>query len=220
MGITSIVLLICSMVALSSACCTPDQWEGVESSLGGYARIFHHGLIQEYIDVAYDAVNNRTAAVLDYRNGKFSNKYRIVTRYDNDASTGKLYVLDIKKEKCWTKTLNRPFRKACIPAEAKALGTYSVGLVGGLNATAYEVRYKQIVAYVSVQDLGNDVCVPVGEAIYGKLKKVDFIQNVGFINITPGIRNETVFDVPKQCQEDDDYNLAEEFSREHYIMAV
>ena len=29
----------------------------------------------------------------------------------------------------------------------------------------------------------------------------DILRNVGFVNITPGIKNETVFDVPKDCTE-------------------
>ncbi|XP_059179083.1 ependymin-related protein 1-like [Physella acuta] len=218
MQVTAVIVTLCSVVALGYACCTPDQWEGAEASIGGWATKKRHGLLKEYIKVSYDATNNRTAAFLDYVNGDFSNKYQIVTRYDEGV--GKLYVVDLKKDKCWTKELTRPFRKACIPDSAKSMGEYYLGLEGGFKVSGFEVKGKSFQVFVSVQLLDNNQCVPVGETVTGSLRKADFVQNVGFINVTPGIKNETVFDIPKACEKMEDFSLAEELSREHYIMAV
>lgn len=212
------ILLLCSVVALSIACCTPDRWEGDEVTLGGYAGRRRTGLVKEFIRVAYDGVNKRTAAFLDYRRGEHSNKYRIVTRYENDK--GRLYVVDLKDRKCWTKTLERPFRKACIPAEAKPVDSYYLGLKDGFKVTGYDFRGKSINAYVSVQTLENNQCIPVTEAVFGRLKRVDFIQNVAFVNIESGIRNETVFEIPKECEKREEFTLSEELTREHFIMAI
>ncbi|CAG5124148.1 unnamed protein product [Candidula unifasciata] len=218
MAVAQIIVLLCSVVALSAACCTPDQWEGEEATIGGYAGRRRTGLVKEFIAVAYDAVNKRTAAFLDYRRGEHSNKFRIVTRYENDK--GRLYVVNLKDRKCWSKTLERPFRKACIPSEAKPIGSYYLGLKDGFKVTGYDFRGKSINAFVSVQPLDNNQCVPVTEAVYGRLNRVDFIQNIGFINVAPGIKNETVFEIPKECEKQEEFTLAEELTREHFIMAI
>jgi hypothetical protein len=216
---TAVVLLFCSVVALGLSCCTPDQWEAQEGVIGGFAGRKRHGLVQEYIEVAYDATNQRTAAFVDVHSGEYCNKYKVVTRYDSDGK-GKLYVYDLKKDKCWTKTLDRPFRKACIPSEAKSFGSYFLGLSGGFNVTGYQVGGERIQAFVSVQEIGNDQCIPVSEAVFGKVRNVDFLQNVGFINVSPGIRNETIFHIPRKCERMEDTSMAEEFTRDHYILAI
>ncbi|BFZ03470.1 hypothetical protein BsWGS_06509 [Bradybaena similaris] len=218
MAFAQVIMLLCSVVALSTACCTPDQWEGEEATIGGYAGRRRAGLLKEFIAVAYDGTNNRTAAFVDYQNGEHSNKFKIVTRYENGH--GKLYVVDLKKGKCWTKSLERPFRKACIPDDAKKIGSYYLGLKDGFKVTGYDIRGRSINAFVSVETLDDNQCVPVTEAVYGKLRKVDFVQTVGFINVVAGIRNETVFDIPKECEKREEFSLAEELSREHYILAI
>lgn len=214
----SVALLLCSVVALSSACCTPDQWEGQESSIGGYAKFIYHGLITEFLEVSYDAINNRTAALLRYSSGKYFKHFKIVTRYDDGE--GKLYVVDLKKLKCWTRTLKRPFRKACIPSHARSVGNYSLGLKDGFNVTGYEIGGKYVSAFISVEETSDGQCVPVSEAVFGRVKKVDFIQTIGFINIEQGIKNETVFDVPKECKKEEDYDMAEYLIRDSFIMAI
>ncbi|CAL1530440.1 unnamed protein product [Lymnaea stagnalis] len=216
--VTSAVLVLCSFVALSSAVCTPDQWEGTEASIGGWATHKRNGLLKEYVRVAYDFTNKRSAAFLEYRNGEYSNKFRIVIKYEGEV--GNLYVVDLKKDKCWTKKLDRPFRQACIPEKAKAVGDYYMGLKGGFKVSGFALEGERVSAFVSVQLIDNNQFVPVGEAVYGKLRKVDFVQNVGFIDITPGIQNATVFDVPKECEKKDDFTLAEELTRDHYILAI
>uniref|UniRef100_A0A0B6ZEM9 Mammalian ependymin-related protein 1 n=1 Tax=Arion vulgaris TaxID=1028688 RepID=A0A0B6ZEM9_9EUPU len=213
----AVIIFICSVLALSSACCTPDQWEGEEAIIGGYTGQRNRGILKEFVRVAYDAVNTRTAAFVDYRSGEHSNKFKIVTRYENGE--GKLYVYDLKKDKCWTKTLDRPFRKACIPSEAKSIGSYYLGLKNGFKLTGYEFKGKRINAFVSVEEIGNE-CIPVTEAIYGRLNKVGIVQNIGFINISRGIRNTTIFDVPRKCEKKEDFSLAEELTRDNFIMAV
>lgn len=216
----SFVLLFCSVFALSSACCTPDKWEGGEGVFGAYAEQKKHGLIKEHIRVAYDGVNNRTAAFVELRGGEHSTKLRVIVRYDNDDGEGKLYVVDLKRDKCWVKSLKHSFRRACIPDDAKSVGDFYVGLYGGFKATAYEVRARDLEATVSVEKLDNNQCLPIGESLHGRRNKVDFVQHVGFFDITLGIKNETVFDVPRQCQQKDDFSFAQELTRDHFIMAI
>jgi hypothetical protein len=222
MKAATIFLLMSSLVAIGSACCTPDQWEGLESVFGGYASRKHHGILPEYIWVSYDAANNRSAAFLAIYvdTNPRPREYKIVIRYDNDSCEGKLYVLDVHIDKCWTKSLKYPFRKACIPPDAKFVGNYSLGLKGGFNVSVYDVRGRQFKAFVSVEKISETECVPVGESITGRARGVDYLQAIEFVNITPGIKNETVFDIPEQCKHSEDGDLPEELVREHYIMAL
>lgn len=46
MAVAQVIMLLCSMVALSTACCTPDQWEGEEATIGGYAGRRRAGLLK------------------------------------------------------------------------------------------------------------------------------------------------------------------------------
>ncbi|KAH9513144.1 hypothetical protein Btru_035991 [Bulinus truncatus] len=218
MAMTPILLLLFTLVALSTSCCTPDQWEGIESSIGGWAARKRSGLLKEYVKVSYDFTNKRTAAFVDYSNGEYANRFKIVVRYDGEV--GNVYVVDLKKDKCWTKKLNRPFRQACIPDSAKPVGDYYLGLDGGFKLSGYAIEGPRVSAFVSVQNISNGQCVPVTEAVYGKLTKADFVQTVGFVNVTPGIKNATVFDVPAECEKKQDTSLAEGLTRDHFILAL
>ncbi|XP_055876459.1 ependymin-related protein 1-like isoform X2 [Biomphalaria glabrata] len=216
-AISAVLLALFSLVALSSACCTPDQWEGVESSIGGWAGRRRSGLLKEFVFASYDYTNKRSAAFLDYANGEYFNRFQIVVRYEGEV--GNLYIVDLKRNKCWLKTLKRPFRQACIPEKAKSVGDYYLGLKGGFKVSGYAIEGERINAFISVQNVSGS-CIPVSEAVYGKLTKVEFVQTVGFVNLTPGIKNETVFDVPAQCEKKEDFSLAEELTRDHYFFAI
>jgi hypothetical protein len=44
---------------------------------------------------------------------------------------------------------------------------------------------------------------------------------MGFSDITPGIKNATVFEVPKICDEEEsDVSMTMEIERDHFILAV
>lgn len=210
-------------VALSAGCCTPDQWEGGEGVEVGYSGYIKKGLIREYVKVAYDYTNKRSAAELFYENGDIKGKFQMVIRYDDetDENKGKLYFVDLQKSKCWQKTLNKPFRKACVPDDAKEMGDYVLGLKSaGLKATAYHINGKGFDATVSVSPLGKGLCVPIGEIVAGKRGRFSTLRTVGFSNITPGIKNATVFDVPSACDETEYYDIMDEVSRDFYTFAL
>jgi hypothetical protein len=49
MYLTSVVAIVCSVIALTLSYCTPCQWEAEEGVFGGYADRRHHGLIRVYL---------------------------------------------------------------------------------------------------------------------------------------------------------------------------
>ncbi|KAK3738470.1 hypothetical protein RRG08_034760 [Elysia crispata] len=216
----SIVLILYTLVTLGLACCTPDQWEGTQPEFAGYAGYIHHGLITEYNDVAYDFKGKRSAIFLRYVNGDIEAKIKIVVRYE-DNEGGMLYVDNYAKGSCWKKRLEREFRKACIPKDAKSYGEYYLGIDGGYKVASYKIRGERMNSILTVQSVEDNVCAPIGEISMGRAGHYDILRNVGFVNITPGIKNETVFDVPKDCTEDwSDFDLPIEIDRQDYIFAV
>ncbi|RUS87258.1 hypothetical protein EGW08_005010 [Elysia chlorotica] len=218
---TSVALVLCSLAALGWTCCTPEQWEGEQTLFSGYTGFFQRGLIKEFNDVAYDYSNKRSAVFLRYINGDIEAKIKIVVRYDDNDDAGMLYVDNYNRGKCWKKRLDREFRKCCIPKDAKRLGEYSMGLKGKYNATSYEIKGKRMNFILTVQTLGEGVCAPIGQLAAGRVGHFDVVRNVGFINITPGIKNETVFDVPWDCKDDwSDFDLPIEIDRQDYILGV
>ncbi|CAG5127806.1 unnamed protein product [Candidula unifasciata] len=214
-----VVLLVSSLMGLCSACCTPAQWEGQLSAIAGRAEGARHEVILEFGEVSYDATNNRSVIVLSFKGGKIDDTMKILTRYDN-SSSGKQYVLDFKTGKCNILELRTPFRRLCIPAEAKRIGNFTLGLSPALKGTAFAAGGKDVNVFVTVQELDNDTCVPVSESLYGRFGKADVVETIAFINITPGIKNETVFDVPAQCKKADESTFPYLRSRDHYIMAI
>ncbi|GFR61525.1 mammalian ependymin-related protein 1-like [Elysia marginata] len=219
---THVAFVLCSMAALSWACCTPDQWQGVQSLFSGYAGFFHRGLITEFNDVAYDYEGKRSAVFLRYVNGDIEAKLKIVVRYEDDKDEGgMLYVDNYNKERCWKKRLEGEFHKACIPKDAKSYGNYSLGLKGKYEVTSYNIKGKRMDHIVTVQTLGEGVCAPIGQISMGRVGHYDVLRNVGFVDITPGIRNESVFDVPKDCADDwQDFDLPIDIDRQDYFLGV
>lgn len=220
-------LLICGLALASCLAfamgdmCTPDQWEGYEGSVGGYIHHGHPGIIQEWMKVSYDAKSKAKAAFISYHNNEYENKFQVVMRHDDDSDdSGRLYIVDLKTDKCWSKKMEGPFRKACVPGDAKHLGDHYMGLKGkGLQVSMFYVHVKDVTCVLSVQKQG-DVMIPIGENLFGKAMKTAFIQPVGYLDITPGIQNATVFDVPKQCKEEESMSPSEYLLKEHAFFGV
>lgn len=217
MAFTISAILLLASFAIVHPLCTPDQWEGYEGSLGAYADREKHGMIKEYMSIHYDYTNKRSAVFLDYVNGDYENKFKILVHYKDDV--GALFVVDLKKDSCWMKKLEQPFRKICIPEGAKKKYDYYLGLYGGLKLTSYEVEKYDLTSIISVETKG-DVIIPVTESVYGRLGRVDFVQGLGFVDIQAGIKNETVFDIPEECELREEVSMSEQLTREHYILAL
>lgn len=184
-----------------------------------------------YTALSYDLTNKRSAMFITTYHKDYEGKYKVVKIYDKDdmeecGEKGKMYVVDLKKNKCWTKKLRCGMKAKCIPPKARDVGTYFLGLKGGFKLHAYEIeghcKMGCMFAHVSVQDTETKgVCIPVSESLYGKTLGVEYMEIIGFVNLTPGIKNATVFDVPKQCDDEWDKELAEMIqNRDHYILGL
>jgi len=220
-SLISLSLVLC-FAAACQACCTPTQWEGYQPSQAGYSGRHKRGGMKEFASVHYDAVKSRKAIFMTLVTGDKESKFHIIQRYgDDDEEGGKVYIVDLVRDKCWTKRTRKPFRSACIPKGAKAVGSGSLGLAsgpGGLKITGYEVEKGTVEALVTVYKIDEETCVPIAETVSGMIKRVGFMSTASFIDITPGIKNETVFDIPKQCEEKLDMSIEAAFERDHFVM--
>lgn len=188
--------------ATGEGCCTPDQWQGVQASTSGY--VYHHrpSVVQGLVYVVYDYTNKRSASFANYTSEGKTRRYRLVQRYVDDKE-GKLYVVDLQSDKCYQKKLKRPFRKACVPDSAQKLGAFYMGAGDNkVDAVAYKAQVKtehyKLDVSLSVTEQG---CIPLGETVVGVARGVPLMETVGFVNIEPGIKDPSVFDIPKECEE-------------------
>jgi len=226
--LTTTFALLLSLAASTWACCTPDQWEGYQPGVGGYSKDSDQALVYkkqgsmgEFSHVIYDYTNKRKAVFMTFVSGEYQNNFQVIQRCGDQGEDGcRTYVVDLKKQTCVTKKSCCEFRKSCIPKDAKVLGKGYLGLEGVFPITGYQVKKGSMTVDVTVTNLDADVCIPVAEILFGERKNVHFMQTLGFINITPGIKNSTVFEIPKQCKEDPNVSLDLEFEREHFVMAV
>lgn len=216
-------LVLSALLAVTySQTCTPPQWEGVEYSIGGYEHHRRPGMMRECSHISYDAEKKRIASFTNYINGDYENKFKMVVLYGAGKDDGgKAYVVDMKRDKCWVKKIDKPFRTCCIPAEAVHKGDYSMGLKGkgGLAVSSYLVKKDKMTVYFAVSKLGKEM-IPVSEFNYGSFWDTHFLQGAGFGDITAGIRNASVFDIPKECKEATDVSISEFLMRRSSLLGI
>nr|KAG5707265.1 hypothetical protein BaRGS_000039 [Batillaria attramentaria] len=170
--------------------------------------------------VFYDFTNQRTAAFANYTGEAGERKYRIVRRYDGEE--GQLYVVDLLNDKCYKKKLDEPFRAACVPDKAKSVGSFyygagdakleAVGYSLGINTKKYKMEFEIAVT--------REGCVPIGESVFGVARGVPFMENVGFVDIKPGISDPSVFDVPSQCESVKPGFISDELTNQYKYLAI
>lgn len=218
-------LTLAAVFAVSlSAMCTPDQWEGYQGALTGYVHDRHPGVMKEFAAVSYDAKNERKAMFVTIVKHDHEEKFHIVVRYDKAGDGGNYYIKNLKSGKCFHKALEKPFRKACLPEEAKHMYDYSMGLkgAGGLAVSAYGLRIKETELMVVVSKAGKDI-IPISESFYGHVRvcHTDFVQGMGFSDITPGIKNETVFAIPEGCKKEEfDLSIPDYLMRDNKVLVL
>lgn len=214
--VAAVVLIGIAGTVSGKGCCTPDQWQGYQFSSAGYNGK-KPGFVESGVFISYDATNKQVAAKATYtKNGK-DRKYNIVVRYEKDSEVlrwcsgencegkGKMFILDEQNDKCFVKKLRKPFRKMCIPKGAKSPGNFRFGAGNSsLEVEAFNMKRfsrKRNVFVESWMTVTKDGCIPVTESLHGAIKGVGFMENVGFADISPGIKDPAVFDIPKQCEE-------------------
>ncbi|XP_076443031.1 mammalian ependymin-related protein 1-like [Babylonia areolata] len=186
------ILLLC--VALAAAqqprpCETPEQFE---------ARILTHDFKNGFTQkakISYDGLNKRVREVEELELGKDREFYDVLYLFQNNRE----YRVNLKDKKCNTTTLSRPFIPAGVPPGAHYNGQAVVGPVNIPNEHISVIRFE------GRSDEGNPMfgtvttpdCLPVNGGFYSNRTGYVFRQ---YYDVTIGIPDPTVFDIPMECQ--------------------
>jgi len=188
-AILAITLLsvVSTFAQTPSACCSPDQWQAYDFDWDP-ERDFRAGL-----NISYDATNQQIAVGLSEAHGpERSRTYDIISIW----STKKSYIYDYHKKECFTTEITEEFPKQCVPTNAKFLNSATIGITLNVNVFGFQQNDTYIFSTVTA-----DTCVPVTTTTIrsdnGRGEPDVSTQNIW--DVTPGIANTSVFDIPSSC---------------------
>ncbi|XP_067658867.1 ependymin-related protein 1-like [Haliotis asinina] len=200
------VLVACfASVALGSICCSPDKWEGYQFTYGEFAQkrgsllagkpAFKTGSIQ----VSYDAADQKVAKYGNYTNNGQIVKFKSI----NDYKAGRGYYILPAQRICSSFQLGGQFQPACVPDNAVDQGPFAFGVGDNrLDMQGYQVNSRKNGDDVTtVVTVTQDGCIPVVENMWGTRRGRTFFSNVGFNDLTVGIKDSSVFQPPDYCEE-------------------
>ncbi|XP_046579603.1 ependymin-related protein 1-like [Haliotis rubra] len=190
MMLQAVLLASLAIVAHGTICCAPLQWEAfkdftiIDPSGGQRSRQYY----------SYDAYNERYAFSSNFTDSVST--YKEI--WDYRQGTGCRIYSD--KQTCEIFPVTGRFPANCIPGGAVDQGptTYGFG-TDSLNTIGYifsDTNNETVtLATVSRQD-----CVPVVTTTTFKRAGSYYSYGLNYNNISPGIRDATVFDPPSYCR--------------------
>ncbi|ESO90793.1 hypothetical protein LOTGIDRAFT_233585 [Lottia gigantea] len=204
MKLLVLVYLIAVVYSQSTVpgCCVPPQWEGLQGTIIG--RVDGSGrqqVISENVETFYDQTNNRMAlnVATDFT-GKMQ-YLRIIQLYSKKIQ----YVIDLDTQTCKSNTLSGTFPPICLPKDAMPEGPYYFG-IGDTKLESISFRFNVSGANVTVSAL-REGCIPILENIVTSGQGIAQMQTTGFVNLSPGISQPSMFDVPDICNQAKDLGL-------------
>ncbi|CAC5415690.1 unnamed protein product [Mytilus coruscus] len=179
--------LLAYATATTQACSFPVQLQGFEGIWMGYLKNGTGGAVEGGFQITYDVKRQKSVMIGEGQNmGSLFHEHVL-----DDYANGKEYV--VLNGKCTIMPLKRKMLTG-IPSDAKKIMSSYYGFDDKkIDIDMYSFPYEGSQITISVMKEG---CVPMGEHITGK----SFLLDVGFMGMTSGVKNATVFDIPKPCQ--------------------
>ncbi|KAL3876391.1 hypothetical protein ACJMK2_034241 [Sinanodonta woodiana] len=186
------VILFLAFVAIAAGegCCPPDQWEAGQDIMVGMvtagATHLSKGLNRVHIDATQKIIAAEESLVVDGA--------PVQLKVIQDFVKGIQYL--IQNSVCQKTTIG-PWVSRCVPDNATLVHSVSIG--SGKNTLAvktYNVKQGDLDIYVTVT---ADGCIPVSQNQAGSSSGVNQMIVVGFYDVTQGIKDRSVFDVPAEC---------------------
>jgi len=201
------VLLIAFVVACAAEapkpCCTPKQWTGsFGESVGSSTRERRghdrRGFMSLVSNITLDYTGQRMAMQsMSFRPGKRVARYNFIADYKKKMG----YMIDVGRSKCFRIPLKKPMPSNCIPSSAKYYGSITLGSrAAGLKVSSWGVFFKTREMAGSAVISVDKSCIPVGEQVFGGNRRTGFMANIGYMDITGGIRDPKVFVPPSICK--------------------
>ena len=151
--------------------------------------------------ITYDAVLQRERIIDEIYFNSSKNYFDIIYLHKENTQ----YKLNIKTRECVVESITRPWRNIAIPDDAQSLGESFIGSGEIRNAGLLTCNWfgKFVTKNNTVRymlQFTNVACLPVSATF--------ITENYGatvmhFSDIKPGIKNPNVFDIPKECQQND-----------------
>ncbi|XP_013393822.1 mammalian ependymin-related protein 1 [Lingula anatina] len=176
-------------------CCAPPQWEGlIGETIGGD----HEGkpwLLQEGAQLSVSWPDKKMN-VMGQANmtGGTSVMFRVILDYKAKQQ------YTIVHKKC-TKAAIADEMINGVPSNATYAGTFYFG-AGKDNELMFDtwlVKYKGMDFQSELTTTVKD-CIPISWFAFGTVNKDKLIETVGFVNVTLGIKDNSVFTVPDICK--------------------
>lgn len=159
--------------------------------------------------VAFDITNQRVASDAVIQHGRRVFHIKAIVNF----ATKKHYLIFKIKNKrvCRVHRIKKslPPRPNCLPSGFKSLGAYVIGSgKESLNQHAYGLFKRNYQNVISV----TDSCIPVRDSVFFKNPKKgsknDMIYaSASWYNIKAGIRDTSVFNVPKECNKHEELTV-------------
>ncbi|XP_066264788.1 uncharacterized protein [Branchiostoma lanceolatum] len=178
----AVALLLAACSVWGDQCCMPKQWESFTAIENTTVVAGTIKVTQTYANESYDFDKKKFASV--------------------DAATGVRTVLDYTKhmmytivaKMCFTSPWPFPISSPmmhCVPDNATLLASFEMGGSGGFVIDQYDLQafYPGFKGYMQFSRPG---CLPFSHAKYFNSHEAMF----GFTNVTEGIKDPSVFDIP------------------------
>ncbi|XP_012941522.1 uncharacterized protein LOC106012613 [Aplysia californica] len=176
-------------------CCWSDKWEAnLSQKLGVYNRVSNFAsLAQIEGTMSVDHSLQKTYNDIRVTNGSSSTYLKVL----DDFANGKSYT--VYNGYCIKVNLTTPMPASCVPAKARLLGNHSFSGVQAqtwvVPAPAYPVTSDYNSSRITVSEKG---CVPLHEVAL-QFADTSRMSVLSLQNLTPGIVDPSVFDIPLSC---------------------
>ncbi|XP_067653035.1 mammalian ependymin-related protein 1-like [Haliotis asinina] len=195
------ILVLTFVSSAWAGCCMPKQWEGLQSEMGQTVTNGKAAMILVTNAISYDGTNSRISLLVNSTAGSVVTVTRVIQNFNK----GTQYNIDLLTNKCTKSKITGSITPACVPDNAVyAQSLYFGGGKNQLPGDTYVWKQKSPTVSVdialTVSKDGND-CYPVGEVAFGTANDAQLLETVGFMNITKGIRDPSVFTPPPSCKQ-------------------
>ncbi|XP_053393167.1 ependymin-related protein 2-like [Mercenaria mercenaria] len=187
-----VALCIVTVHGQTKYCCHPVTWESVNYiSEGQVASGTKKAVYTEGTEmVSVDGTNHRIASLTTYNSGGFKVNVLILQLFDQ----GVMYT--VQSGECKNTTLP-PWTPRCVPDSATLAKKSYYGIGDNkVDVDIYALQSGPNTVYLTV---ANADCTPVYQAAYGTAEGVSGLAYKAYRNITLGIKDTSVFDVPSIC---------------------
>ncbi|XP_067672391.1 ependymin-related protein 1-like [Haliotis asinina] len=191
----SLAVVLVPAVLGGNICCTPRQWEGVEAQVIGTLKNGGTPLLSETeIKVSVDATNNRMAFDEKVTANGYTVNVKVIQLWDRKTE----YIIQ-QTGTCTRKQLTGDFPSGCIPDTATLTGKHFEG--SPQNKVTYNsYRIADAAKGVTIiADMTTDTCEPIRQETFGYSGTEYYFISNRYYDISGGIKNATVFDVPPAC---------------------